>query len=109
MINIEAELGEDKVFYLMASGHANAERNEDGRDLVCCAVSTIMGVLANSCALIEEVRTVYHSRSGHAQVSVTDVPEKLRAEINSRFQMAVDGLEALAVQYPQCLWITVKN
>ena len=109
MINIEAELGEDKVFYLMASGHADAERNEDGRDLVCCAVSTFMGVLANSCALIEDVRTVYHSRSGHAQVSVTDVPERLRAEINSRFQMAVDGLEALAVQYPQCLWITVKS
>lgn len=107
MIRIIAEMGLDGSFTLTADGHARADRNEDGRDLVCCAVSTIMGVLANSCAQIEDVSTVYHSRHGYAHCAVTGIPEDLWAEINSRYQMAVDGLEALSVQYPQCLEVSV--
>lgn len=109
MIRVEAIMGTDGDFSLTAEGHAQADRNEDGRDLVCCAVSTVMGMLANSCALIEDVRTVYHSRSGYGQVTVTGIPDDLWAEINSRFQMAVDGLEALSVQYPKCLAVEAAN
>lgn len=109
MISITAEMGRDSVFSLTAEGHAGADRNEDGRDLVCCAVSTIFGTLANSCAQIDDVNTVYHSRHGYAHCVVTNIPDDLWAEINSRYQMAVDGLEALAMQYTQCLHVSVEN
>lgn len=101
--------GDAGEFSLTAEGHANADRNEDGRDLVCCAVSTVMGMLANSCARIEDVNTVYHSRSGYAHVAVCSIPVDLWAEINSRFQMVLDGLEALAEQYPECLTVEAAN
>lgn len=109
MINVTAALGRDGVFSLTADGHAGAPRNEDGRDLVCCAVSTIMGVLANSCAQIEDINTTYHTGNGYAQVVVNNISEEIWHEINSRYQMAVDGLEGLAVQYPQCLHVSVGN
>lgn len=106
MISIKAEMGTHCAFNLFAEGHAGAERNENDHDLVCCAVSTIMGVLANSCAMIEDVNTVYHTHSGYALVTVTRIPDDLWAEINSRFQMALDGLEALSAQYPTCIKVT---
>ena len=110
MIKVHAYMDAgDSAFSLSADGHADAQRNDDGRDLVCCAVSTIVGVLANSCALIEDVRTVYHSRKGHALVTVSGITDDLWAEINSRYQMAVDGLQALAVQYPECLCVKVTS
>lgn len=107
MIIIDAQMKSD-YFALTADGHANAARNDDGRDLVCCAVSTIMGTLANSCALIDDVSTMYTTRSGYAHIFVNNCGE-LWCEVCSRFQMAVDGLNALAAQYPQSLRVTVEN
>jgi len=105
MINIEASIGVDHVFTLTAEGHAHADRNENDHDLVCCAVSTIICTLANSCAQMEDVNTVYHSKHGYGHVNVTSVPEDLWGEIVSRFQMAVDGLTVLALQYPDSIKI----
>lgn len=99
MINIAITIGED-AYMLTADGHANAPRNDQDHDPVCCAVSTIVQTLAFSCALIEDVCTVFHTSSGHAMVTVTRFDE-LEGEITSRFQMAADGLEALAEQYPE--------
>lgn len=112
MIHIKVNMGYLNVFMLTAEGHANAERNEDGRDLVCCAVATIFGTLANSCKRLSYVETEYISQSGYGCVKVTGLDHSTEDEwqqINARFQMAVDGLEAMAVQYPQCLWIAGKN
>lgn len=101
MINIAITIGED-AYMLTADGHANAPRNDKDNDLVCCAVSTIVQTLAFSCAIMEDVCTVYHTSSGHAMVTVTRFDE-LEGEITSRFQMAADGLTALAEQYPECI------
>lgn len=109
MISIYAQMGRDETFCVSAHGHAKAARNEEDHDLVCCAVSTILCMLANSCALIGDVNTVYHASSGNALVTVTGIPDDLWAEINARFQMAVDGLTGLSIQYPQNLQVKVEN
>lgn len=106
MIRIHASLGKDEAFCLSAEGHAGARRNEYDHDLVCCAVSTLMGTLANSCALIEDVNVVYHANSGNALVTVTKITEEIWPEIASRFRMALDGLQGLAMQYPGSLKVT---
>ena len=106
MIKIHASLGKEEAFMLSAEGHANAARNENDHDLVCCAVSTLFGTLANSCAMIEDINTVYHAASGNALVTVTNITDDLWAEVASRFRMATDGLQALAIQYPESLRVT---
>lgn len=108
MIKIHASLGNDEAFCLSAEGHAGAGRNEYDHDLVCCAVSTLMGTLANSCALIDGVNTVYHSTKGNALVTVTNITDDIWPEIASRFRMAMDGLQGLAIQYPNSLKVTEK-
>lgn len=95
-------------FTVVASGHANAKRNEDGRDLVCCAVATIMTTLANSCAQIKGPATVYHTQSGLAELTVTNVmaaPD----EVKPRLQMMVDGFRVLEQQYPQNIRMTIED
>lgn len=105
MIHVKAQMGDDSTFSLYIEGHARAERNEHDHDLVCCAVSTIIGTLAASCMQIEDVNTIHHGRKGNALVTVTGIPDDLWAEINARYQMAVDGLTSLAAQYPKSLEI----
>lgn len=106
MISVKADISDGTCFSIYIEGHAKAERNEYDHDLVCCAVSTIVGTLANSCLLIDDVHTMHHGGKGHALVTVAGVPEELWAEINARFQMALDGLTALAEQYPNSIKIT---
>ena len=103
MIQVKAYFGHN-VFSLLAEGHANAERNEDGRDLVCCAVSTIMTTLANSCTKLADVKTHYAPKSGYGKVYVT-APTHQRDAVEARFQMALDGLAVLAMQYPESIKI----
>lgn len=95
-------------FTVVASGHANAKRNEDGRDLVCCAISTLMCTLANSCAQIKGPATVYHTQSGMAELTVTNVmaaPD----EVKPRLQMLIDGFRVLEQQYPQNIRMTIED
>lgn len=95
-------------FSIVATGHANAPRNEDGRDLVCCAISTLMCTLANSCAQIMGPATVYHTKSGMAELTVANVmtaPD----EIKPRLQMLIDGFRVLEQQYPQNIRMTIED
>lgn len=101
MISVKAYFGK-YVFSLLAEGHANAERNEDGRDLVCCAVATIMTTLANSCTKLEGVKTHYAPKSGYGKVFVM-ADDEHRDGVEARFQMALDGLSVLAMQYPESI------
>lgn len=108
MITITANLGRDEVFSLTADGHAHGQRNENDHDLVCCAASTLLCTLANSCAQLDDVNVTYHARSGYGHVLVNNC-EELWDEVSSRFRMALDGLEGLAMQYPQSIRIDVDN
>ena len=103
MIEVKARWG-NNCFSLEAEGHANAERNEDGRDLVCCAVATIMTTLANSCTKMEGADTHYAPKSGHGKVFVM-ADDEHRDGVEARFQMALDGLTVLAMQYPESIKI----
>lgn len=107
MINIEIKW-KGEPFTLTASGHANADRNEDGHDLVCCAVSTIVQTLGVSCASLLDVCTVYRKLKGCAEILVTDT-EAHWEDLVPRFQMAIDGLTVLANQYPQHVSLSVKE
>ena len=108
MIKILACMGENAAFVLKAEGHANAERNEKDHDLVCCAVSTLVCTLANSCAMVEDVNTTYRQESGNALLTVDKITKERRQEIAIRFRMAADGLQGLQEQYPDSLRVTIK-
>lgn len=94
-------------FTIIADGHAYAPRNEDGRDLVCCSISCLLTALANSCAQIDGVQTIYKTTSGRAELYVSNTLVD-PAGIDGRLQMAVDGLMGLAQQYPQSVRMTVE-
>lgn len=106
MIHITATIAAEDAYMLTADGHADAGRNEQDHDLLCAAVSAIVQTLAFSCAQIDEVSTVYHTSSGHATLVVTNYDE-LEGEITPRFRMALDGLEALAQQYPEHISVAI--
>lgn len=95
-------------FSLTARGHAGAARNEDGHDLVCCAISTIVQTLGVSCASLPDVQTTYHQADGFAEILVTGT-EAHWDQLVPRFQMAIDGLTVLASQYPQHVSLTVEE
>ena len=103
MIQVKERWG-NNCFSLEAEGHANAERNEDGRDLVCCAVATIMTTLANSCTKLKCVDTHYAPKSGYGKVFVM-ADDEHRDVVEARFRMALDGLTVLAMQYPESIKI----
>lgn len=108
MIKILASLGTEEAFMISAQGHAQAARNENEHDLVCCAVSTLLGTLANSCAWVGDVNVNYQTSSGNGLVTVTNISDDLWGEIASRFRMAMDGLEVLREQYPESLKISME-
>lgn len=93
---------------ITAAGHAQAPRNEDGRDLVCCAISTLLTALANSCAQLEGPATIYHTTSGYAELTIHNV-QTLPDEIRARVQMLIDGLTVLSQQYPQNIRMTITD
>lgn len=107
MINIKVEWKKEP-FVLTATGHAGAQHNADGHDLVCCAVSTIVQTLGVSCASMIGINTLYHKCDGHAQILVTGT-ETHWDELVPRFQMAIEGLTVLANQYPQHVSLTVEE
>lgn len=108
MIDVKIRYGVSGPFTLIAQGHANQPRNEDGRDLVCCAASTIVTTLAISCAQIKGAVVNYHQESGYAALTVSNT-ETLWEELMPRFRMTEDGLQGLMDQYPQALRLTVEN
>lgn len=109
MIEIKVEWKKEP-FVLTVTGHADATRNVDGHDLVCCAVSTIAQTLGISCASLPFVSTRYHSikADGFEQILVTGT-EAHWDELVPRFQMAIEGLTVLALQYPQHVHLKVEE
>lgn len=105
MIRIDVKW-KSEPFRLTASGHADGPRNEKDHDLVCCAVSALVQTLGVSCASLTDVNTLYRDSKGDAEIVVTDT-EAHWDELVPRFQMALDGLQVLAAQYPEYITLTV--
>ena len=93
---------------VVAAGHAKAPRNEDGRDLVCCAVSTLMTALAISCSELNGPATIYHTSDGYAELTIQNT-QTAPDEVRARVQMLIDGLTVLSQQYPQNIRMTITD
>lgn len=90
---------------VIATGHANAPRNEDGRDLVCCAVSTLVQTLIFTCQELPGT-LVYHTVApGDVYIKVSE-PDSATDGVKHRLRMLQDGLEHLEKQYPELIRVT---
>ena len=90
---------------LKMDGHANAPRNEQDHDLVCCAASILVQTLIRSCQLYPGITVEGDAAMGKADIRLKYKPTAEEAA-KHRYQMALDGLEMLAKTYPQSVWIT---
>ena len=87
---------------VIAAGHANAPRNEDGRDLVCCAVSTLIQTLIFTCQEIHGVVVDHSVSPGDVYIKISS--PRCKAEwVEHRMQMLLDGLKHLETQYPELI------
>ena len=97
MIEITYTKSKDE-FVLDMTGHAGS--NEPGKDLVCCAVSTLFFTLANRIGGISDEHSVlYKSGEGHIDAHGKDTLEP--------FETILTGLTTLSEQYPE--YITIKG
>ncbi len=95
------------IFHISAKGHARACRDENGNDLVCCAVSTLLQALVCSCAKVEGIKVTSTQEEGFIHISLGgESEEDVVMEALPRYTMVTDALEALSAQYPQCLEIS---
>ena len=99
MVRIHIDHQGLKVF---AVGHAGAPRNEDGRDMVCCMVSTIVQTLLISCQELPGVIVDNRMDPGDVYMHIS-APDRQYIGVMHRMQMAEDGLQKLAEQYPDCV------
>ena len=88
-----------------AAGHANAPRNEDGRDLVCCAVSTLVQTLIFSCQELPGVLVYHNVAPGDVYIKVSE-PDSATDGVKHRLMMLLDGLKHLEKQYPELIRVT---
>ena len=94
-------------FELTVSGHAQS--GEPGRDLVCCAVSTLVGTLL---AALDENEIAYEADSdaeaGYADLTV-DVGELEMPTVYIMYMTIMIGLLQIADEYPEYVSIHKKG
>ena len=101
---IEARINMDD-YTVVVTGHAEAPRNEDGRDMVCCMVSTLVQTLLVSCLSLPGVMTDHNIEPGNVYMRVTR-SAKQKGPVAERLRMFRDGMGMLADKYPDC--VTIK-
>lgn len=100
---VEVRIDHDSATVLV-TGHANAPRNEDGRDMVCCMVSTLVQTLLVSCLAIPGVMADYTIEPGNVYIRIGKSPDTDRA-IAERMRMFEDGVRMLSDKYNECVKI----
>ena len=90
---------------VIATGHADAPRNEDGRDMVCCAASTLIQAFIFSCEALPGVMVTKKIRPGDVYLKLS-TPDCHYTGVMHRMQMLEDGMTHLSAQFPSC--ITMK-
>lgn len=96
-----------RPYGLIVDGHAGSDKNGEGHDLVCCAVSALMQTLIYSAS--RQGHMVDHdTRDGHMEVRVHDeyTFDRLLAQT---FMVVEDGLEMLAQAYPENIKFVDEN
>ncbi len=89
---------------VILTGHANAPRNEDGRDMVCCMVSTLAQTLAATCLELPGTLVDYDAEPGNVHMKVHRSGSQMQP-VAERFRMFLDGMTMLQKTYPECIRI----
>lgn len=87
--------------YLSAFGHANYA--EEGKDIVCAAVSALCTAFANTLIEYGVPHETFRIKSGNFYVSASITKNKQKCE--GAFDMAVMGLSMIAEQYPDHMFL----
>ena len=91
------DLGDDRlILSLYVKGHANYA--ESGKDIVCSAVSCLCISFANTLLAAGVEKKHFRMEDGVFYVSATIAENREYAE--GAFDMAVNGLQMIAEQYP---------
>ena len=88
--------GERLMLTLYVKGHANYA--ESGKDIVCSAVSCLCISLANTMLAAGVEKRCFRMEDGSFYMSATIAENRAYAE--GAFDMAVNGLQMIAEQYP---------
>lgn len=87
---------------VIATGHANAPRNDDGRDMACAAVSTLVQTFIFSCQALPGVMVNHAVRPGDVYISVS-APDSQTEAVQHRMTMLEDGMRHMGEKYPMCI------
>lgn len=87
---------------LTMQGHADAQRNEQDHDLVCCAASTLLQALVYTLMDRDGISVMGDMESGHAHIRIKASPQRMDTA-QAAFRMAADGLQMLAEAYPDSI------
>ena len=98
---IDIRVNRDKMT-VIATGHADAPRTDDGRDLVCCAVSTLVQTVLYSCQGLPGVIVTHDIKPGDAYVSISS-PDSQMDAVRHRLDMLSDGIRHLEEKFPMCV------
>ena len=106
---INARIYTDKVPYVvLMDGHAGAKRDENDRDLVCCAASFSLQAFAR-----------WMERNHHGRISGTAEPGYTRMAIHpyeghvmavkKRLAYMEDELKTLQEEHPECVAVSTNK
>ena len=85
---------------ITVEGHAGAERNAQGHDLVCCAASVLLQAFLFS-AISAGYRASWSLDPGNSRIHLEE-PDRDEG-IRGRMTMLEDGLCMLEQAYPKCI------
>lgn len=88
---------------LIVDGHAGGQKNAQGHDMVCCAVSALMQTLLYTAAKSGH-KVDHDAKDGYMHISITP-GQAFTRELQVMFRTVEDGIEMLAQAYPECIEI----
>ena len=94
---------EEDVYGLSVVGHAGAEINAEGHDMVCCAVSALMQTLLYTASKSGHMLD-HETEDGYMRVAITP-GQRFTRDLQIMFRTVEDGIEMLAQAYPECIEI----
>lgn len=90
--------------YIRMIGHAGADRNEEGHDLVCASASMLIYTLVESAGRDDAVcRVSYTLESGNAKVRIRPCEPKAYEHCRIKLETILDGMRLLEKRYPNCI------
>ena len=88
---------------VVMDGHANAERNEEGHDLVCAAASHAVQAFAYGAQRYGGVEKDF--ASGHARVKIVPQENRVIEDAKRLMYYLLDSLHLLEHRYPDCIQV----